>query len=212
MPVLATDVEIANFSLQAHLGKPGIVSFTQTGSPEATKCKTFYPVAREFVATRSDWSFLRERAALAVVTNDRDGFWDVAYDVPSRALKLFYLVDPYRAKTPYRDYDLGGGKIYTNLTGAYAHYVTLDGSDVSDWPLKFKLAIAAKLSEFLSPSMTRKPSDVEKFRVMAEQDINKAIEEDAGSEYVRYAQDESYVWGTVDHIPGREYDGSSFWR
>lgn len=209
---LATDIEICNLALVGNLGKNSIVSFSQSGSPEATKCKTFYPVALEYVVTKNDWSFLRERAALAEVTNTRSQFWDKAYDMPSRSKKLFYLLDPYRAKTPYRDYQISRGVIFTNLSPAYAHYVTLEGSDIGSWPITFKMAIAAKLSELLAPSMTRKSSDVETFRVMAAQNIAMAIEEDAGQEHVRYATDESYVYGVMDYVPGAEYDGSTFWR
>lgn len=212
MAALATPVEVCNLALSGYLGKPMILSFTQTGT-EAAKCRLFYPLAREAIATATDWSFLRERVALSEITNDRSTEWDKAYDMPSRALKLFHLVDPNRAWHKVKEYHLSSGKIYTNLEGAYAHYVTLEDTSESDWNLRFKLALAAKLAELLAPSMTRRSSDVERFRVQAAQEVALGIEEDAGTEFVRYATDESYVNGNLGEVPvPAQPDGSNFWR
>lgn len=208
-----TDVEICNFALVAYLGKRTISSFTED-STEARRCAVMYPIARDLIARKSDWSFLRERAPLAEVANDRSDFWDKAYDMPSRALKFGYLFDVHMPKEPFLDYEIAAGTIYTNLANAYADYVTLEDKPVSNWSMEFKTALAAKVAELLAPSQTRKASDVERFRVLAAQELAIAIENDAAQEPHWYATDEAYVHGREGAqapIPG-EVDGSTIWR
>lgn len=211
MSTLATPVEIANIALTVYLGKQTISSFSQSGV-EATRCRVAYPIALEQTAQASDWSFLRERAALALVANDKEQDYVYAYDAPSRALKLFYLVEPGAPKTPYRHYLLEGGKIYTNLGEAVAHYVTLQGKNPADWPVHFKMAIAAKMAELMAVSFTRNMSNKDAYRQLAVQELGLAIEQDAAQEFTTYTEDYSYVDGRTDaRRTGPAHDGSTFW-
>lgn len=209
---LTTPVEIANLCLIGHYGKAAISSFTQSGQ-EAQKCAFFYPLALEEVAAASNWTFLRERAALAQAVNPYPNEYDFAYDRPSRALKLLYLVSPRRPLEKYKAYRLDGDLLMTNLSEAEAVYTTLQQRPLSSMTLEFKKAVAAKLAELLAPSFTRRDSDVNKFRVMAEQEIAKAIEKDAAAEHDVYTVDERYVYGNSSpYDEPASYDDSTFWR
>lgn len=211
MPALANDVAICNLALTGYLGKPGITSFTQAGV-EAVRCKQFYPLARDFVARKSDWTFLRERAALAEVTNTAAVSWSKAYAFPPRALKFRYLYEPSRPTVPEMQYQIVGPVIFTHLSPAYAHYTTLEDRAPSGWPLHFQTAIAAKLYEYLAPFMTRRGSDVDAARRLAQQELSQAIEEDASQEFTTYVVDDSYSDGTRgDRRAEAAYDGSTFW-
>lgn len=209
---LQTDVEVANLALIGFLGKTGISSMTQT-SVEAQRSAFFYPMARDEIAQASNWTFLRERAVLAEVTNTQTAAWLKAYDFPSRAMKLMYLSEPAWPLIPVKDYTIEGGKIFTNLSEARALYITLEGKTPADWPMHFSKAVAAKMAELMAPSMTRRSSDVDAMRTMAAQELAKAIEIDASTEHVSYTEDESYVYG-VDgqRAEPPTYDGSEFWR
>jgi hypothetical protein len=212
MTALSSEVAICNLALTGLLGKPGIASFTEN-STSAQRCDQFYPLALDEVAQASDWTFLRERKALAQVTNNFEEGWGVAYDYPNRALKLFYLFEPSQPETPIRDYRRIGSEIYANIEGAWAHYVTLQDSPVIEWPMHFSRAVAAKLAEYLAPSMTRRGSDVDAFRTMAEQHLAKAIEIDGSTEFTTYTEDETYAYGVRhDYRRNGTYDGSTFWE
>lgn len=205
-------VEICNLALVGYLGKASISSFSQ-GSVEAQRCSVFYPMATEEVAQASDWTFLRELVALAEVTNDQPNAYVAAYAYPVRALKLMYLYEPDRPKVAIKDYLISSGTIYSNSSPAYARYVTLEERGPEVWPLHFKKAVAAKIAELLAPGFTRRSSDVDAMRNMAQQELAKAIEIDASTEHTSYTEDESYVRG----IDGQRAsppstDGSSFWR
>lgn len=209
--VLTSSVDIVNMALGAHLGKPTIVSY-DADTQDAAKCRLWYPVSVRFVAHLSDWSFLREIASLAVLTNDRSDFYDYRYAYPSRALKLFSLLDPMDDVTPYDNYEIVGGNIYTPLYQARAKYSTLENTAEEDWPLFFKIAVAAKLAELLAPSMTRRSTDIERFRIMAAQAASQGIEEDASQENTTYARDYSYAnEDATTSTYERQTDGSTIW-
>jgi hypothetical protein len=210
--VLASPVEIANLALVGYLGKTSISSFTQAGV-EAVRAAVFYPMARDEVAQASNWTFLRERATLAEVINDQPEAWTYCYDFPNRALKFMYLCEPRFPLRTWPEYQIVGQRIYTHLGEAQALYITLEGSSESEWPLHFKKAIAAKMAELMAPGMTRRTSDVDAMRTLAQQELARAIENDASTEHVSYTEDESYVYG-VDgqRASPPSYDRSIFWR
>jgi hypothetical protein len=212
MSALSSPVEIANLALVGYLGKSSISSFTQT-SIEAVRASIFYPMARDEVAQASNWSFLRERATLALVPNDQPEAWLYSYDYPSRALKFMYLCEPRFPLRPWKEYEIVGQRIYTHLSEAQALYVTLQTTGEVDWPLHFKKAIAAKLAELMAPGFTRRPSDVDAMRTMAGQELARAIENDASTEHTTYTEDESYVYGVEgQRASPPTYDRSTFWR
>jgi hypothetical protein len=209
---LPNDVAICNLALVGHLGKASISSFTQS-STEAVRCALFYPMACEEIAQASDWSFLRELVALSEMPNDLPEAYGFKYAYPQRALKLMYLYDPSFPKRPMKDYLIGSGAIYTNVSPAYARYITLEDRGPETWPLHFKKAVAAKVAELLAPGFTRRKDDVNAMRDMAQQELARAIENDASQEHTSYTDDETYVYG----VDGQQanppsYDGSTFWR
>lgn len=209
---LQTDVDVCNLALTGMLGKPTITSLTQN-NVEAQRCALFYPMARDEIAQASNWTFLRERASLAEISNTQERGWLKAYDAPSRALKLMYLYEPDFPLIPVRDYAFESGVIFASISPAYAFYITLEDRSPAVWPIHFKRAIAARLAELLAPGMTRRASDVNAMRELSKQELALAIERDASVEYVSYTEDESYVYG-VDgqRAAPPTYDGSTFWR
>jgi hypothetical protein len=208
---LATPVEICNLALVGYLGKTSISSFGQ-GSVEAQRCSVFYPIAIDEIAVASDWTFLRETVALASVANDLSEAYTDAYTFPVRAKKLMYLFEPDRPKVAVKDYLIGSGLIYCNMSPAYARYITLEDRGPEKWSLHFKKAVAAKVAELLAPSMTRRSSDVDAMRSMAVQELSRAIEVDASQEHTSYTEDESYVYGNDGQRSSPpSYDGSTFW-
>lgn len=208
-----TPVEISNYALVAYLGKPTISSFTED-SVEARRCAFLYPYAMSDIARASHWSFLREQAALAGVTNDRPDAWSFCYDLPSRALKIFSLADPALPDTPYRHYHISNGVVYANLPEARANYTTLEDRPLAAMSSEFKSAVAAKLAELLAPTMTRRSSDVERMRTLSQMELSKAIERDAAQEHTTYTKDEEYVYGREATIksPVLQADGSTMWE
>lgn len=209
---ISSNVDIANLAL-AHLGKPRIVSLTQSGT-EASLASRFVEIATEYVARASDWTFLREQIPLSQIANDRPEDWDFCYDYPSRALKFRTLADPRRPEQVYREYRLSSGKIYTDLDEARARYTTLEGTGPSDWSLEFCMAISAKMAELMAPSLTRRRADIETMRVLYLTEFGKAVETDAGQEWTPYDLDYSYVHGREGAQDGRrqrQTDGSSIW-
>lgn len=209
---LTTPVEICNLALVGYLGKASITSFGQS-SVEAQRCSVFYPIAVDEIAQASDWTFLRETVSLAEITNDLPEAYTNAYSFPVRAKKLMFLFEPDRPRVAVKDYLIGGSAIYCNLSPAYARYVTLEDRGPDTWSLHFKKAVAAKVAEMLSPSMTRRSADVDAMRSMAAQELAAAVQNDASQEHTSYTEDESYVYGYDGQRAALPtYDGSTFWR
>lgn len=180
-----SEIEICNLALVGFLGKNSISSFTE-GSTEARLCDTLYPIARDKLARASDWSFLRERAALSQVTNDRDDLWTYAYDFPSRAAKLSYLLVEHSGR-PIYDYALTADTIYANVPEAIGVYITLEDSNIADWPVTFKEAIALELAASLTLTLTRRSGNRKELLAEARIALGRAIEEDAAQERRTYA-------------------------
>lgn len=91
---MANDVDIANIAL-GHLGDDATVSSFDPpeGSIQAEHCARWYPIARDVVLERVDWSFATRRALLAEVTCEFPQ-WEHAYALPSNCLRVRAILDP----------------------------------------------------------------------------------------------------------------------
>lgn len=96
---MASDVDICNMAL-SDIGADAVVTSIAPpdGTAEAGHCARFYGQARRELLEYQQWSFSKQRVALAPVTNPST-IWQYAYATPSgminalRVLQLGYLTD-----------------------------------------------------------------------------------------------------------------------
>lgn len=206
-----SEAEIANLAL-AHLGKPFIVNINAS-SVEASKARFHLPMARRTALRRFDWTFARRTVKLAEITDTTyRGRYEIVFDAPNQALKIWGLLLPDRPNEIVKDYYLENGRIYTNLKGAFCRY-SVDVREPSQWSEGFAEAVACKLAEKMAPSMTRRRSDIASFRILYEEEIARAAEQDAAQEYHTYTADNKYAETNAGGIPreGPQADGSNIW-
>lgn len=124
---MASEADICNLAL-ALLGDDATVASIDPpeGSPQATHCARFYPMARDNLQTLHEWGFCTRRAALAQLAATPLYGWAVSYALPPRLARVIEVTGP--GGEPIEDYQLesasdGSGVLYANATGALMRYV-----------------------------------------------------------------------------------------
>lgn len=166
---MASEVDICNLAL-GYLGDAAtVVSITPAeGSPQASHCATFYPLARDALLEMHDWGFATKRVLLAQMACPVSQ-WAYCYAAPSDLVKAISLVDSastsdtvaslsgedaaYSVYTP-QPYELeasadGTEVVYTNQANALLRYVARVTDTTKFSPL-FIRALAASLASMLA--------------------------------------------------------------
>jgi hypothetical protein len=92
---MASEVNIANLAL-SHLGDSATVASLNPpeGSPQAERCATFYPLARDVLQEDFVWSFCRRRKALAQIADWQSSKWLFAYAAPAEMIRPIAVTPP----------------------------------------------------------------------------------------------------------------------
>lgn len=123
---MATETDICNLAL-AVLGDDATVASIDPpeGSPQATHCARFYPVARSSLQTLHEWGFCTRRMALTQLVQGPLYGWRVAYALPAQMARVIELVGG--GGEPLENYQIeamadGTGVLYANTEGALLRY------------------------------------------------------------------------------------------
>lgn len=153
-----------------HLGDAATVASINPpeGSPQASHCATFYPMARDTLLEMHDWGFATKRVLLAQLDCPVSQ-WAYCYAAPSDLVKAIGLVDSastsdtvaslssedgaYAVYSP-QPYELetstdGARVIYTNQANALLRYVARVTDTTKFSPL-FTRTLAASLASMLA--------------------------------------------------------------
>lgn len=153
---MPTNVDICNLAL-AHLGDDATVASIDPpeGSPQASHCARFYPMALTALQDMNAWSFCTTRTTLAVLSGKPLSGWQYAYAVPSDAVNVLAIFKP-DAPDDYdpQAYDMeqlldGTSVIYTNVQNAVCRY-SRNVTDPSKFPPLFTDALTRLLASHLA--------------------------------------------------------------
>jgi hypothetical protein len=94
---VASDVDICNLAL-ARLGDTAVVTNINPPDPskQASRCATFYPIARDTLLEMHDWGFSTKRDTLALKSPPLNG-WQFTYAYPNNALNIIAILPPNAA-------------------------------------------------------------------------------------------------------------------
>lgn len=153
---MATEIDICNLAL-ARLGDAATVSSIDPpeGSPQATHCAQFYPIARDAVIARHAWSFCTTRAALAELDEEPLTGWQFAYAPPSDAIEIISILTPEAgddfSPQAYETESLTDGTevIYANIEEAICRY-KFQVTDPAKFPPLVVDTIASLLASHLA--------------------------------------------------------------
>jgi hypothetical protein len=153
---MATEIDICNLAL-SRLGDSATVASIDPpeGSPQATHCAQFYPLARDTVLDRHTWSFATTRAALAQLSATPVMGWLYVYARPSNAVSIVSLFDAGAANDfapqEYETESLPDGTeiIYSNTDSAICRY-KFQVTDPSKFPPLFVEALSWLLASHLA--------------------------------------------------------------
>lgn len=149
---MASEVDICNLAL-ALLGDDATVASIDPpeGSPQATHCARFYPMARNTLQTLHEWGFCTRRAALTQLVEVPLYGWAVAYALPPRLARAVELVGP--GGEPLQDYQIeagdGAGVLYANAESVLLRYTEFV-ADTSRFPPGFTDALCWLLASMLA--------------------------------------------------------------
>lgn len=153
---MATEIDICNLAL-SRLGDSATVASIDPpeGSPQASHCARFYPLARNTMLDRHPWSFCTTRAALALLSATPTSGWQYAYARPSNAVNILAIQRPGASD----DFDPqafetealadGTDVIYSNTEGAVCRY-TVHVTDTAKFQPLFIEALTWLLASHLA--------------------------------------------------------------
>ncbi|WP_137924652.1 hypothetical protein [Cupriavidus sp. 2SB] len=110
---MASQVDICNLAL-SRLGDAATVASIDPpeGSPQAGRCKQWYPICRDLVLEAHPWSFATRRVALANLPAVTPS-WQFAYGKPADCLKAWAVLP----SDALDDYSVGLPQSYGSFTG-----------------------------------------------------------------------------------------------
>lgn len=160
---MSSKVEIVNMALSTYLGAQRINSMEEE-SPMALQAALHFPHVRRELLERWDWSFARQRVALAKLSvNDRPE-WESRFAMPVKLMRIRWVNDPQTAKDAYQarqiydtDREISGKFIYSDLDAATMEYIA-DEDDVTAYPELFVQAFAATLAVKMAASLRESAS------------------------------------------------------
>lgn len=153
---MATELDICNLAL-ARLGDSATVASIDPpeGSPQATHCARFYPLARDTMLDRHAWGFCTTRAALSKLSATPVSGWLYAYAPPSDAINILALF-PARASDDFSPQAFetealidGTEVIYSNTDDAVCRY-KVQVTDAAKFPPLFVEALSWLLASHLA--------------------------------------------------------------
>lgn len=153
---MAAVIDICNLAL-SHLGDEATVASIDPpeGSPQATHCARFYPIARDALLELHNWAFSMTRAELSLLSATPLSGWDYAYAMPSDAISILAIfaagATDDSAPQPFETETLADGTkvIYTDTASAVCRY-TRSVTDPSRYSPLFTLALSWLLASHLA--------------------------------------------------------------
>ena len=141
---MASAVEICNLAL-SFLGDSGGVATINPpdGTTVSKMCAIYYPIAKSAKLEMHDWSFATKRQLLAKLSTNETAGWRGVYEVPSDCMRVIRVRPHARQEMPSwwtdnplwfvepndANFEVMGGKLYTNAENPVATYLTSEVSE-----------------------------------------------------------------------------------
>lgn len=161
MPTVAAQHQIANLAL-GFVGSRDFIQSLAEESTEAQVSAVYLPLALQTCLARRPWRFALKRAALALTTEEREG-WAFCYQAPADMLRPLEVTGKRNPRADERNpfalelNDAGTAHLVCcDVEGAELRY-TRDVA-VGLYPALFVEAVAWRLAQYLALAIPVKPS------------------------------------------------------
>lgn len=194
---MPSQVEICRLAL-SHIADAARVNSIDPpdNTVQAQHCATFYPIARDELLERFNWTFATRRVALSLSAVEfDDGEWAYAYLLPSNFIRAIKVVPPgasqdhpgydYRMESDVTELDL---ILLSNVEEAVLHYVYREEETGRYTPL-FISALSHLLASYLAGPIIKGGAGMRAKQAMYEIYLdlaNKAMAADANSAQLSY--------------------------
>ena len=141
---MASAVEICNLALSFLGDSGGVATINPPDSTTVSKmCAIYYPIAKSAMLEMHDWSFATKRQLLAKLSTNETAGWRGVYEVPSDCMRVIRVRPHARQEMPSwwtdnplwfvepndANFEVMGGKLYTNAENPVATYLTSEVSE-----------------------------------------------------------------------------------
>lgn len=196
------------------------ISSIGANEKNALECALQYGPALAELLEAGEWSFATKRVVLTqLVTNDRDGIWLYAYELPDDMQIPLRMVEAPRGYAPtllpgqtlaplFRNeavslpYDLSGSTFYANTEGVVLEYIVRDPS-VSGWSALFEKALVWKLAALICMPIRQDRTLREKLEVESHYHMQRALAMDLNKNANRYG--DTFTPDVIDYVDGGDY-------
>ncbi len=194
---------------------------TNIGANEknALECALQYGPALAELLEAGEWSFATKRMVLTkLATNDRDGIWLYAYEIPDDMQTPLRMVEPPRGYAPTLlpgqtlaplsrneaitlPYDLSGSTFYANTDGVVLEYVVRQPTPAG-WTALFEKALVWKLATLICMPIRQDRSLREKLEVESHYHTSRALAMDFNRNPQTYGD---FTPDVIAYIDGGDY-------
>lgn len=156
---MASSTEICNMALSHLAVAKEIANIETEQSQEASACRRFYDIARDYTLRDFLWPFARRYQALGLVEEDPNTEWAFSYRYPSDCLKIHKIKginrnETRQSKVSYQiAQDSIGLLIYTDAEDAEIVY-TYKETDPQKYMPDFIMAFSFRLAAYIAPRLT----------------------------------------------------------
>lgn len=172
---MASEVDICNRALQK-LGAKRITSLSDD-STNARACNASYEIVRDAELRSHPWTFATARASLAADSTEPDWGRENSFTLPSDYINI---LPPYpEDNMESLDWEVEGGKIYTDDSAPLYIRYTSRVSDTSLFDSLFIEALAASLAFEMCEELTQSNSKKESLRSDYDRIIGRAKKRNA---------------------------------
>ena len=141
---MTTRIDVANTALVNMLGADRIDSFDDN-QVEAIQVKTAWDLVRRSALEAREWSFNSRRSVLTATFFEPEFGFSYTVPVPSSALRVLQVQDPYYEDDPDVEYKVEGGNILCNTEQINVRYL-IDVENVDEWSPAFADFMAYRLA------------------------------------------------------------------
>lgn len=143
-------IQISNMAIGLVGGTP-IMSLSDP-TIEAEQCDLYYDTARKFCLESRDWTFASETRRLSPEAVSLSPEYNYSFVVPADCLVVRVVASDANLKI-VEEYQRQSNRIITDSAVIYVRY-TKDVRSSALFPSGFSIAVAHKLAEFLSSTLT----------------------------------------------------------
>jgi hypothetical protein len=153
---MLSPTDVCNLAL-AKLGARRINDIASDETAEAKSCRLHFPMIRDGLLRRHQWSFATARATLSRLAEDPPTEWSGAWQVPADLVRLVRIVGA-SPQNPVKAFALEGRRLLTRGSTEVSIVYISNAVPVGEWDSLFVDAVRLSLAAAIAGDVTQNPA------------------------------------------------------